>query len=296
MKHKKLANWKAFRRSSTMVTQSRAFEESTKDGGRTRRWGIDAEACPLLATHHVARLGIDSTHPPYERIRLRPGGSFFLASLEGEGRIHLEGRWTKLGAGDLIMAPPRVLNAFFTPKGKHWIFAWMRYDESPSVKPLVGAESPLRVAGGATKFGRIIAGLRDEWEGERDPALVHHWVSLAHAHARRLAQVWHSNTKLWRLWEDVSARLAEPWTLDLIAERVHMSAEHLRRICRSEIGRSPMEHLTYMRMQHAQELLETTDHKLEVIAPQVGYSSGLVFSRAFARCIGMSPTEYRQRR
>jgi AraC-like DNA-binding protein len=39
-----------------------------------------------------------------------------------------------------------------------------------------------------------------------------------------------------------------------------------------------------------------SDDKLEAIAPQVGYSSGLVLARAFARCIGMSPTEYRQRR
>jgi len=100
--------------------------ETTIDGNRTRRWVLDAQDCPLLAAH-----------PPYERVRLRPGGSFFLASLEGEGRVLLEGRWARLGAGAVIMAPPRVLNAFFAPPGKRWVLAWMRYDEPPAVQPLV---------------------------------------------------------------------------------------------------------------------------------------------------------------
>ena len=75
-----------------------------------------------------------------------------------------------------------------------------------------------------------------------------------------------------------------------------MSAEHLRRLCVRELGRTPMEHVTYIRMQRAKELLEAGDAKLEAIAPEVGYHSATVFSRAFARCIGMNPSEYRARR
>ncbi|MBC8096402.1 MAG: helix-turn-helix domain-containing protein, partial [Akkermansiaceae bacterium] len=44
-----------------------------------------------------------------------------------------------------------------------------------------------------------------------------------------------------------------------------------------------------------QELLEASDEKLEAIAPQVGYRSATVFSRAFARCVGMTPSQYRTR-
>lgn len=273
-----------------------ALAETTIDGAGTRRWVLDAAECPLLAASRIARLGIDTTRPPYRRVRLGPGGSFILASLAGTGRIQLEGRWTRLAPGDVVMAPPRVLNAFFTPPGCRWTFAWLRFDEPRTTHPLIGAASPLRVAGGAEELGRVIAGLRTEWEGEREAALLQHWISLAQAQARRLARPWRSDEKLWRLWEEVTARLAEPWTLDTLAGRVHMSTEHLRRICRREIGRSPMEHLAYIRMQRAQQLLEATDDKLEAIAAEVGYSSGLVFSRAFARCVGMNPTEYRQRR
>ena len=93
--------------------------------------------------------------------------------------------------------------------------------------------------------------------------------------------------------EEAGAKLDAPWTLGELARRVHLSDEHLRRLCLRELGRSPMQHLTYMRMQRAQALLEISDDKLEVIAPQVGYDSALVFSRAFKRWIGMIPSDYR---
>lgn len=57
-----------------------------------------------------------------------------------------------------------------------------------------------------------------------------------------------------------------------------------------------MHHVTYLWMQHAQRLLEMTDDKLEVVARLVGYESALVFSRAFKRWIGSTPTDYRARR
>jgi AraC-like DNA-binding protein len=216
--------------------------------------------------------------------------------MEGTGRILLDGRWQRLAAGALCMAPPRVLNAFFAPSGQTWTFAWVRYDEPPHIKPLVGADSPLRAAAGGAELARVITGLRAEWDGPRDAPLMHHWVSLLHGLTTRLARPWHGQDRLWRLWQGVGAQLATRWTLADLARRVHLSEEHLRRLCVRELGRSPMQHLTYMRMQRAQSLLETSDDKLEAIAPQVGYESALVFSRAFKRWIGMSPSDYRNSR
>lgn len=272
------------------------LSETSIDGPRTRRWFVEAKDCAELAACRIARLGFDEARAPYRRVRLRPEGSFFLDCVEGHGRILLDGRWQRLGAGAVCMAPPRVLNAFHAAPGQRWSFAWVRYDEPPWVNPLVGAGSPVRAASGAGEIARIVAGLRAEWEAARDPRMIHHWVSLLHATARRLAQPWRNNDRLGALWADVTADLAADWTLAILARRAHMSPEHLRRLCLRELGRSPMQHLAAIRIQRAQELLEKTTDKLEAIAPEVGYDSALVFSRAFKRWVGLSPTEYRQRR
>ena len=249
-----------------------------------------------MKTHRISRLGWHEARVPYSRVRLKPGGSFFLACVEGEGRILLDGRWQRVTANTVSLAPPRVLNAFRAVPGKLFAFAWVRYDEPPWVKPLVGAASPVRSSGGGADLARAIAGLRAEWEGARAPRVVHHWLSLVQEFTLRLARPWEADDRLWKLWEQVGADLAAPWSLGTLAERAHLSAEHLRRLCVKTLGRAPMHHVTYMRMQRAQQLLETTDDKLEAIAPIVGYESALVFSRAFKRWVGLNPTEYRSRR
>lgn len=273
-----------------------SWKETTIDGRRTRRWSLDAKQCPEFAPHRIAWLGIDTVHSPYSRVRLAPSGSFFLACLEGEGRIWLEGRWERVTAGAVCLAPPRALNAFHAVAGRSWRFAWVRYEEPPWTRPLVGANSPLRLRQGAHELGRTIAGLRAEWEGGRDAALIHHWVSLIHGSAQRIARPWQGSSRIADLWAAVARGLAKDWKLSTLAAECSLSAEHLRRVCRRELGRTPMEHVTYMRIQAAKELLERTDEKLEAVAPRVGYRSAVVFSRAFARYVGLTPSQYRSKR
>ena len=271
------------------------WQETTVDGARTRRWSLDARQCPELKVHHIAWLGLDTAKAPYRRVRLSPSGSFLLATLEGEGRVWLEGRWQRVGAGSLCLAPPRVLNAFHAGPGKAWRFAWIRYEEGAGTAPLVGADSPLRLTAGAEALGRVLTGLRAEWDGERDAGHLHHWIALAHAHALRAARPWRGDSRIGELWAVVGRELAADWKLATLAAACRLSAEHLRRVCRRELGRTPMEHVTYMRVQRAQELLMTTEEKLEAIAPRVGYHSAVVLSRAFLRCTGMTPSQYRHR-
>jgi len=272
------------------------WQETTVDGQRTKRWSLDAKQCPELGALHIAWLGVDEAYAPFKRVRLAPSGSFLLACLEGEGRVLLEGSWERVTAGALCLAPPRVLNAFHAVPGRRWRFAWIRYQEPATTKPLVGANSPLRLAEGAEEFGRVLAGLRTEWDGERDATLVRHWVHLAHGLAGRAARPWRRASRVAALWETVAGDLTTDWKLTSLAAECALSAEHLRRVCRRELGRTPMEHVTYMRIQRAQELLETTDDKLDAIAAEVGYRSGTVFARAFVRCVGLTPMQYRARR
>ena len=271
------------------------LEETTIDGPRSRRWVLEASVCPELAVHRMARLGMDEAVAPYRRVRLAPAGSFFLATLSGEGRILVDGKWHRVAPGSLFMTPPRVLNAFHALAGKRWSFAWLRYDEPHYVRPLVGAASPVRAATGGAELARAIAGLRGEWETARDARLLHHWTSIVHGLAMRAAQPAAADDRLAALWATVEAALEHPWTLEKLAAAVHSSPEALRRRCLRELGRSPVQHVTYIRMQRARQLLETTHDKLDAIADCLGFSDGMTFSRAFKRWVGLTPSEYRQR-
>lgn len=215
--------------------------------------------------------------------------------LNGSGRVLLDGRWQTVSAGWACMAPPRVPNAFHALPRQSWDFLWMRYDEPSFVSPQVSAASPLKVKVDVDQLQRVWEGLRGEWDFSRDARALHHWIELVHHHARRLAEPWRRDERLRLLWEEMQSRLIEDWTLKALAHAAHVSEEHFRRLCWKELGRSPMAHLTSLRMQAAQTLLVSTKDKQETIAQLVGYRSPIAFARAFKRWVGCHPSEYRAR-
>lgn len=269
--------------------------ETTVDGSRTQRWCLEACDCPALAAVRLARVGIDDAWHPYRRVRLQPAGSFVMVCVQGSGRVLLDGRWQTLSAGQACLAPPRGVNAFHAVPGKRWRFLWARYDEPAFVSPLVSAASPVRLKVDADQFAHVWQGLRGEWLGARDSHALHHWIELLHLQLRRLAKPWQKDERLRRLWDEVEARLAEDWTVASLAHAAHVSQEHFRRLCWKELGRSPMAHLTSLRIRAAQQLLTRSDDKQEFIARQVGYQSPIAFARAFQRWVGCLPSDYRSR-
>jgi AraC-like DNA-binding protein len=269
--------------------------ETTIDGPKTVRWVLEAADCKALAVPRIARLGIDEAVAPYERVRLHPGGSFMMICVRGSGRVLLDGRWLTMDEGWACMAPPRVPNAFHALTGKPWCFLWLRYDEPLFVAPLVSAASPVRVKVDAPQLQRVWEGLRGEWEGTRDSKALHHWIELVQHHARRLAEPWRRDERLRTLWARVQSSIAEDWSVASLAHEAHVSEEHFRRLCWKELGRSPIAHLTSLRIQAAQTMLAANQDKQEVIAQMVGYRSPIAFSRAFKRWVGCLPSEYRAR-
>ena len=51
-------------------------------------------------------------------------------------------------------------------------------------------------------------------------------------------------------------------------------------MCQKHLGRSPMKHLTFLRIQRATDLLVGTDQTLDLIARSVGYNTASSFSKA----------------
>lgn len=83
-------------------------------------------------------------------------------------------------------------------------------------------------------------------------------------------------------------------TLEQMADSAHLSVRTLNRRFHEETGQSPMTWLTGVRVRHAQELLETSDHGVERIARQVGFSSPSNFRASFQKILDVSPSQYRK--
>jgi AraC-like DNA-binding protein len=265
-------------------------------GPETHLYKVAAQDCPALANYHISHVAFADTAAPFEMVRMDLSGTFFFSCYRGRGRILLDGRWQLMREGDACIAPPHVVLAFHTEPKHRWEISWVRYQQPADQKPVVSTSSPAMAKFDPEPMRHAVLGLYHEQQAQTAPATVRHWVEIIHTYVIRFASPWQTDDRLGALWEHVAVRLGEPWSLDRLAQHCHLSTEHLRRLCRRELGRSPMHHVIYLRMQHAARLLTTTDDKIETIAHECGYENPFVFSTTFKKWVGWRPSEYRARK
>lgn len=83
-------------------------------------------------------------------------------------------------------------------------------------------------------------------------------------------------------------------TLDELAEVAGLSKYHFLRQFSQVVGMTPGAYLRTLRLCHAARKLRTTDMPILEVALSVGFADHPSFSRAFARYMGMTPSEYQK--
>lgn len=86
----------------------------------------------------------------------------------------------------------------------------------------------------------------------------------------------------------------EPWTVESLAARCHLSRAAFARLFAQHARTGPLELLTALRMELASRLLVLGEQDTASIGEAVGYRSEAAFNRAFARHAGMTPGRYRR--
>ena len=93
----------------------------------------------------------------------------------------------------------------------------------------------------------------------------------------------------------ISARFAEPLTLDELAAEAGISKFHFARLFRQSTGITPHVSVLQVRLEAACRLLTDTDLKIKQIAARTGFQTVTSFGAAFRRQHGVTPSAYRRR-
>ena len=87
----------------------------------------------------------------------------------------------------------------------------------------------------------------------------------------------------------------EPINIEEYALSRHTSISLFMRNFKKVFGVSPKQYILNIRMNNAQNLLESTDYTVAEIAAIVGYDNSLYFSRIYHKQKGQAPSDYRKR-
>ncbi|MDD3336748.1 MAG: AraC family transcriptional regulator [Eubacteriales bacterium] len=101
--------------------------------------------------------------------------------------------------------------------------------------------------------------------------------------------------KLKQVFEMIESRYAAPPTLAELAEAAGMSPKYFCRFFREATHRTPVEYLTYYRIEKACYALASSDQSITEMTLDLGFSDPNYFIRCFRKQKGVTPGQYRKR-
>ena len=96
-----------------------------------------------------------------------------------------------------------------------------------------------------------------------------------------------------RLAEYIESNLDAELTLSALASKCFYNPSYFSRVFKEQFRMSPVEYVTRKRLEHALDLLSSTDWSVDEIGLQVGFSDRSNFYRAFSKYIGGKPSDHR---
>ncbi len=92
----------------------------------------------------------------------------------------------------------------------------------------------------------------------------------------------------------IEQHFQEDVSIEKLSEMANMSTRHFRRIFHGIYGISPLKYINNLRIQHASNLLVSTDLSITEIAIHCGFSDANYFSTKFKEATGKSPVVFRK--
>lgn len=93
----------------------------------------------------------------------------------------------------------------------------------------------------------------------------------------------------------IQAHLDEELSLGRLAEVAGLSDHHFHRVFKASVGETPKRYVERLRIERAAFLLSAQERTVLDVALEAGFGSHEVFSRAFNRRMGMTPSAWRNR-
>lgn len=112
--------------------------------------------------------------------------------------------------------------------------------------------------------------------------------------ARKLLPASGSDRTIDAIIEFIQSHYCENLSAASLSERFGLSANYISSLLKQELGIRYNDYITQLRLNHAKELLITTNHSVKDITVACGYFSQSHFTKLFLEHIGCTPAEYRK--
>lgn len=226
--------------------------------------------------------------------------------LEGKGEYRINNHVYSLSAGQGFLMNPNIMSSYKADHTTPWKYLWIGFDGSYAKKLLSQIGLSSRTLTFSANCGdKLLEVINRMLECDADGISYHLYLQTQlYVFFYHLSQVLSvESNKLHSGQQNYYIRMAEEFVEKYYAQNIHVQdiadyvgicRSHLTTLFQDNLQMSPSEYITHFRLTRAHEQLAISNFSIGKIAEICGYQDSLVFSRAFKKMTGMTPTQYRR--
>ncbi|MEM9254008.1 MAG: AraC family transcriptional regulator [Pseudomonadota bacterium] len=261
---------------------------------------------PLTRECYPTAMGYYPDARGHRMLRRQHDDNLLIYCVSGRGRAQV-GEWRgEVFSGQVLNLPRGVPHQYQADDGRPWSIYWVHYRGSAtdSFTHFLGARSSAAMLMDIGISPRLVAHFQSLLAVQRTGYSNRAFINAANQLRHLLTEIAlqqrefdASNQRSFDL-EAVQRFMREniDQSIDLntLASAAKLSKYHFTSKYKALTGYSPIRHFLNMKMEHACQLLDTSQLSIKAIANGLGYDDPLYFSRLFKKTVGMSPRLYRR--
>ena len=106
--------------------------------------------------------------------------------------------------------------------------------------------------------------------------------------------IYHNVIRLRPVIEYITEHYSEKIYIETLADMVALSPDYFTKMFKDSIGKTPIDYINGVRVNHSLRLLSMTDTPINEIADQLGFSGPNYFHKIFKAYMDTSPLAYRK--
>ena len=263
---------------------------------QTNRGVVLADATPIAEVHGPIDTLVIAGGPGAESGSYDPSFIAWIAKAASQSR-----RVASICSGAFLLAEAGLLD------GKQAVTHWNLCDrlarEYPKVlvrrEPIYLRDGSIYTSAGITAGIDLSLALVEEDHGHETALKIARFLVMFLVRPGGQAQYSHmlshqavTSQPLRELQVWMLEHLRENLTVESLAERMGMSARHFTRVCLRETGMNPGQFVDRMRVEAAQQIIDSSSRGLKEVADSCGFISADAMRRTFLRVLGVTAAEY----
>ncbi len=216
----------------------------------------------------------------------------------GRGRFRIHGTDYEVHAGDVFFIPPYISTYYEADREDPWDYQWIGIfgsglDEVYAAAGL-SAHAPVRAVSDAVS--RALDDLLKQGESIHPCAAISAAYAFLAALAKNAPPIPSSGDKAYveRAEDYLRRSLYKKVSVTDMAAHLNIDRSYLTALFKKHRGISTQQYILKRKMEAACGYLLATDYDLARIARSVGYDDVFVFSHAFKKLYGISPSAWRK--